>query len=360
MSLFKQLAMVALLLGAGAAFYAFGWPLVVSADSPQPAAKARGGNRTAVVVVRSVELKSERTRLKAVGTARALRSVTLYAAAAGEVAAVRIAPNARVEKGEVLLELDSRSEALAVELARVRVKSAGQLLSRYERMSKGAAVSRSALLDARNALEEVTIALRQAEVALSDRKVVASFDGFVGVTEIDVGDRIGTGDAITTLDDRRTLLVAFDIPELFLGLIPIGHPVQVATWGEQERPIEGAIVDLGSRIDPASRSFVARARVINDGDRYRPGMSFAVTLDVQGKRYPLVPEIAVRYGAQGAFVWVVRAGKATRVDVRVVQRQDATVLIDAAIEAGELIVVEGIQRLRPGLDVTLAASGGSS
>ncbi|MDA0261298.1 MAG: efflux RND transporter periplasmic adaptor subunit, partial [Proteobacteria bacterium] len=264
--------MVAILLGAGAAFYVFGWPLVVPADGHQPTANARGGNRAAEVVVRTVELRPERTRLKAVGTARAVRSVTLYAAAAGEVAAVRIAPNAKVKKNDVLLELDSRNEALAVELARVRVKSARQLLSRYERMAKGVAVSRSSLLDARNALEEVAIALRQAEVALSDRKVVASFDGFVGVTEIDVGDRIGTGDAITTLDDRRALLVAFDIPEIFLGLIKIDHPVQVAAWNAQDNPIDGAIVDLGSRIDAASRSFVARARIANGGDRYRPGM----------------------------------------------------------------------------------------
>ena len=304
--------------------------------------------------MRTVELRPERTRIKAVGTARAVRSVTLYAAAAGEVAAVNIAPNANVKKGEVLLELDSRNEALAVELAKVRVKSARQLLSRYERMAKGVAVAESTLLDARSALEEVAIALRQAEVALSDRKVVASFDGFIGMTEIDVGDRIGTGDAITTLDDRVALLVGFAIPEIFLGRIRTGHPVQVATWGAQDRAIEGEIVDLGSRIDPVSRSFLARARVSNEVDRFRPGMSFAVTLDVYGERFPLVPEIAVRYGAEGAFVWVVREGAATRVPVRVVQRQDATVLVEAAMEDGELVVVEGIQRLRPGLKVTLA------
>ena len=135
----------------------------------------------------------------------------------------------------------------------------------------------------------------------------------------------------------------------------MGHPVEVATWAARDQPIPGEIVELGSRIDPVSRSFTARARVANAGDEFRPGMSFAVTLDVRGSRYPLVPEIAVRYGTNGAFVWVVREGAATRVPVRIVERQEATVLVDAALEDGEPVVVEGIQRLRPGLAVDVAA-----
>ena len=254
----------------------------------------------------------------------------------------------------MLLELDSRREMLAVDLARVRVRNARQLFSRYERSAGSGAVSDSTVSDARGALDEAEIALRQAEVALSDREVVAPFDGFVGMTEIDVGDRIGTGDAITTLDDRGSLLVGFAVPELFLGRIGKGHPVLVAAWAARDQAIPGEIVDLGSRIDPMSRSFTARARVANAGDAFRPGMSFAVTLDVHGRRYPLVPEISVRYGTEGAFVWVVREGAAARVPVRIVQRQEATVLVDAALEDGEPVVVEGIQRLRPGLAVSVA------
>ena len=264
------------------------------------------------------------------------------------------------KKGSVLLELDSSREKLAVDLARVRVHNARQLLSRYERSAGSGAYAESTVSDARSALEEAEIALRQAEVALSDRRVIAPFDGFTGLTEVDVGDRIGTGDAITTLDDRASLLVGFSVPELFLGRIGRGHPVEVATWAARDQPIPGEIVDLGSRIDPVSRSFTARARVANAGDAFRPGMSFAVTLDVHGDRHPLVPEISVRYGTDGAFVWVVREGAAARVPVRIVERQEATVLVDAALEEGEPVVVEGIQRLRPDLAVNVATPGETS
>ena len=363
MSLIKQLALVAVLCGLGIVAYRYGWPLVAPGDGRQAASgpaggqaaeRRRGGDRAATVLVEAVELRAQRTRIEAVGTARAYRSVTLHPAAAGEVAAVHFAPDQEVRKGSVLLELDSRREKLAADLARVRVRNARQLLSRYERSAGSGAYAESTVADARSALEEAEIALRQAEVALSDRRVVAPFDGFTGLTGVDVGDRIGTGDAITTLDDRASLLVGFSVPELFLGRIGRGHPVEVATWAARDQPIPGEIVDLDSRINPVSRSFTARARVANAGDAFRPGMSFAVTLDVRGDRHPLVPEISVRYGTDGAYVWVVREGAAARVPVRIVERQEATVLVDAALEEGEPVVVEGIQRLRPGLAVNIA------
>ena len=369
MSLIRQLVLVVILCGIGIAAYRYGWPLVASVDGKQaaqgraggPAAeRRRGADRAATVLVKAVELRPQRTRIKAVGTAQAYRSVTLHPAAAGEVAAVHFAPDQEVRKGSALLELDSRRETLAVDLARVRVDNARQTLSRYERSAGSGAYAESTVSDARSALEEAEIALRQAQVALSDRRIIAPFDGFTGLTEVDIGDRVGTGDAITTLDDRASLLVSFSVPELFLGSIGKGHPVEVATWAARDQPIPGEIVDLGSRIDPVSRSFTARARVANAGDAFRPGMSFAVTLDVHGDRYPLVPEISVRYGTDGAYVWVVREGAAARVPVRIVERQEATVLIDAALEDGEQVVVEGIQRLRPGLAVNVATPGQAS
>ena len=369
MTLVRQLALIVVLVGLGIAAYWYVWPLVVPADGRpsaqgpvggQAAERRRGAGRAATVLVKAVELRSERTRIRAVGTARAYRSVALHPAAAGEVAAIHFAPGRMVRKGSVLLELDSRREKLAVDLARVRVRNMRQTLSRYERSAGSGAYAQSTVSDARSALEEAEIALRQAEVALGDRKVIAPFDGFVGLTEIDVGDRIGSDDAITTLDDRASLLVGFSIPEPFLGRIGTGHPVEVAAWAARDQPILGEIVELDSRVDAVSRSFTARARIENAGDAFRPGMSFAVTLDVHGGRRPLVPEIAVRYDTDGAFVWVVRDGAAARIPVRIVQRQEATVLVDAALEVGEPVVVEGIQRLRPGLAVTVAAPGSAS
>jgi len=86
--------------------------------------------------------------------------------------------------------------------------------------------------------------------------------------------------------------------------------------------------------------------VPNPKDRLRPGMSFRVTLELEGDTYPVVPEVAVQWGGDGAYVWAVRDGKARRVGVDIVQRREGRVLLNAELEAGMPVVVEGVQRMR--------------
>jgi membrane fusion protein (multidrug efflux system) len=136
-----------------------------------------------------------------------------------------------------------------------------------------------------------------------------------------------------------------------VGKINAGDQVSLTTWNMQSEPVMGNVIVLGSRIDPESRTFVARARVENPGDLLRPGMSFRVQLDLAGDPYPVMPEIALQWGAEGSFVWTVEDGSARQVPVNIIQRQKGQVLVEATLPVGQLIVVEGIQRLRPGVSV---------
>lgn len=117
--------------------------------------------------------------------------------------------------------------------------------------------------------------------------------------------------------------------------------------------ITGEIVDVGSRIDRASRSFTARARVENDDDTLRPGMSFRVRADVTGQRYAAVAETGVQWGAEGAYIWAVVEGAAQSVPVEVVQRREGYVLVNGDLAPDLLVVVEGTQNVRDGSIVTV-------
>jgi RND family efflux transporter MFP subunit len=184
------------------------------------------------------------------------------------------------------------------------------------------------------------------------------------VTEVDPGDRINTSTLITTLDDRSTLFVSFDIPEAFIGELAVGDEVELATWSSTKPEVNGEIVDIGSRIDPQSRTFVARARVRTDEDALRPGMSFRVQVDVQGRLYAVIAETGVQWGADGAYIWSIVDGQATRVPVQVVQRRAGRVLVDGDLKIGDVIVVEGIQQMRDGVPVSFEterlATGGTA
>lgn len=336
---------------AGTAAFALLLSACAEEKSAEPAAVA-AVDRPVRVIVQPLDLSTERTRMEAVGTSRALLSIAVHPAVSGEVVAVNFVPGQRVEKGHVLVELDSREEKLAVRLAEVRLQDAERLYERYLRTGDTGAVLPTTLDAARTAVEAARIELDRARVALDYRTIEVPFSGWVGITDVDPGDRINPNTQITTLDDRSSLLVSFEVPETLIGRLTTQDDVQIATWTSRDPAGYGEVVDIDSRIDPVTRTFVARALVDNRDDRLRPGMSFRVTVDVPGIPYPVVPETGVQWGADGAYVWSVANNRAQRIPVAIVQRQRGEVLIDSPdLEQGDLIVVEGIQRVREGMEV---------
>lgn len=318
---------------------------------PEPDLETRSARSAPRVVVVPVEFSSETQRIEAVGTSRANRSTTLYPAVAGEVVKVRFQSGQYVEAGDILLELDQRDQKLAVELAEVRLAEAQRLFDRYKESAATGATLPTTLDAARTQLGAARIALDRARISLEDRVVEAPFSGYVGINDIDVGDRIQPSTPITTLDDRSTLLVSFAVPELMSGKIAVGDQVAISTWSVNDAKATGEVFDIDSRINPDTRTFITRARINNDQDELRPGMSFRVVLELAGDSYPKLAEISLQWGADGSYVWVVKDGEVSRQPVDIVQRQRGEVLVKTELAPGDLIVVEGIQRLRPGISV---------
>lgn len=309
-------------------------------------------DRTVRVVVEPLQLSRALTRVEAVGTSRAVQSISIHPAISGEVVSVNFEPGQRVEAGDILVTLDQRDEKLAVELAEVRLQDAERLYKRYELAGDSGAVLPTTMDAARTAVNAARIELDRARIALGYRTIVAPFSGHVGTTDVDPGDRVGPDTVITTLDDRSALLVSFEVPEVLVRDLAVGDPVEVSTWHRSESAAHGVVTDIGSRIDPLSRSFVARAWVENENDELRPGMSFNVEMQVEGRPYPVIAETGVQWGADGAYVWSVEDRRALRVPVRIIQRQQGQVLVDAELEEGDLVMIEGVQRVREGIEVT--------
>jgi RND family efflux transporter MFP subunit len=141
------------------------------------------------------------------------------------------------------------------------------------------------------------------------------------------------------------------VPERFAGRLAIGADVDASALARPELVLSGEIVALDSRVDPASRTLHVQAALANDNDDLRGGMAFVIELAFRGEPYPAVDPLAIQWGAEGAFVWVARAGLAEQVPVRVVQRNSDNVLVAGELVPGERVITEGIQRLRPGATV---------
>lgn len=316
-----------------------------------------GASAAAPVVTEAVTLAAAGQTLRAIGTAEAVRSVTLYPAVGGEVAIVLFTAGQMVEAGEPLLALDDDEEQLAVQLARIQVEEQERVVARNDQLAPSGAVPASVAQTARAQLAEARNRLAAAELALERRTVLAPFDGVIGLTNIHEGDRITPTTPIATLDDRSSLLVTFEVPERFAAQVSLGQPVAATTPARPGQVFEGRISALDSRLDPVTRTLRVQATIPNADDQLRAGLSFAVELTFASTLHPSVPEMAVQWSRDGAFVWRVTDGIAEQVPVSLVERSAGRVLVDGPLAEGDRVVVEGTQRMRPGRQVVEAPAG---
>lgn len=336
-------------------------PLLEKGESSQQA-DTQTPSAAVKVITQPVEMTPNDRVFEAVGTGRARLSVQIYPAVSEEVTEVLFEAQQIVSKGDVLIQLDDREEKLAVRLAEVKLKDARRLLGRYEQALKEGGVPESEVDSARADFESAQVALDQAWLALEERQIKAPFDGVVGIPNIDPGDRVDLETLITGLDDRSILYVDFEVPEALAGALKNAQAeaqsITATTPAYTGRTFSGTISAQESRVNPQRRTLLARASLENEDDLLRPGMSFATRWEIPGQAYPTVPEISLQWGRQGSFVWIIRQQKAERVFARVIARKGGLVLLNGDIAEGENVVVEGLQRLRPGADVQILGTSG--
>lgn len=358
MSLLKQLVVLAVIAGfAAAAWFTEGFGLIGETPRDAQSAETTGPAEPPPVIVEPARLQSDAALVEAVGTGMASQGITVFPETAGEVREVLFTAGERMERDAPLLRLDEEDEQLAVELSRVRLKEARQQLDRYERAAPSGAVSASEVDTARTEVEAAKIELSRAELALRKRTVTAPFAGVVGIPQVDPGDRVTESTAIATLDDRSSLLVSFEVPESFAYGIEEGQKVEAITWARPGESFTGTVDSTAARIDPVTRTLTVRARIPNPEDKLRSGMSFVLRAPIGGERLPSVPSVAVQWERKGAYVWRINEQEqAEKVPISVRKRSENWVLIEGDIAEGDRIVVEGVQRMRSGVEVEVVPS----
>lgn len=315
------------------------------------------GPRGTPVVAAPAERQVLRDVITAIGSARGVQSVALAPGVSGRLLALKVQPGDMVRAGDLIAELDAEAAELAVQRAELVLADARTTLERVDRLTGTGAATNLQRQDAELALRTAELALQAARRDLADHRLTAPIGGVVGLIGVQVGDLITPSTEVTRIEDRSALVIDFRVPERVAALIRVGDPVAAAAVSAPNRPIEGRITAIDNRVDETSRTLRVQARIDNAGDALRAGMAFRVALEFTGEEYPAVDPLAIQWGSEGAYVWVVRAGKAVQLPIRILQRNADAVLVETALEPGDLVVTEGVQALRPGAEATVAPGG---
>lgn len=307
------------------------------------------------VIAQEVVTASAGGRLVAIGTAQALRSVTLSSEVAGTLEEVTVSSGEWVEQGTVIAQLNSDVQQLALARAELGLRDTEARAARVAQLRDSGSATQVQIDDAELALSRAQLDLRDAQLELSRRRITAPVSGWIGLISLEAGNQVTPNTELVRLDDRSQLLVNFDVPERFVGLVNVGDELDANPLSRPNEVLNGRVRAIDARVDQGNRTLRIQGEIDNDGDRLRPGMAFRITMPLPGEYHPVVDPLAIQWDRGGAFVWALDSeNRVSRKGIDIIQRRDDAVLVRADLDDGDRIVLEGVQNLRPGAEVDIA------
>ena len=297
------------------------------------------------------------------GRLEAVDRVEIRPQVTGVLTAVHFKDGALVKKGDVLFTIDQRPFAAEVFAAEARADYTAADLARGERLLAENAISKRDFDEKKNAAKVAEAALRIAKLNLEYSKITAPIDGRMSRAEVTVGNLVTANSTVplTTLVSSNKIYAAFDVDEqAFLKYVNPARtdkgtslPVSLGLANESGYSHEGVISSVDNRLDTASGTIRVRAVFDNKDGSLIPGLYARVRLGGANEHDAvLITEKAV--GTDQAKRFVLAVGKDNKAEYREVKTgatQNGLIVVESGLQPGERIVVNGLQRVRPGAAV---------
>ncbi|WP_191057482.1 efflux RND transporter periplasmic adaptor subunit [Geminicoccus harenae] len=339
---------------------------------PIHAQEQEGGDQPAqppVVTVAPVEERPLATETSFIGRVEAIRAVDVRAQVSGFVEDVAFEEGALVEAGDLLVTLDARRFAAAARAAEARLAGARasaaqarQTLARQEELVERQTVSEAAFEDALAASEsaeaDVAIAeadLQSARLDVEDATVEAPISGKIGAALLTEGAVAGPqGQPLARIVQLDPIRVVFALTEGELVDLRQAGPEARGEWVLSLRlpngttyAEEGRFDFIGGEVDPSTGTVPVRVEFANPDAILLPGQFVTlVATEANPPRLPVVPSAAVLQDRDGRYVFVLGDDdKVARRDVRLGSTMNGVVAVEEGLEPGEVIVVQGLQRI---------------
>ncbi len=247
------------------------------------------------VVLSPVSSYEFKDRIEAVGTITASESAILTTTVTETVKAINIEEGQFVEKGTALVELNDAEE-------QANLSQASRSFDRYNQLVKDNLASPE-----RRDAEQASFKVAKAQ--LDKRKIVAPFDGFLGIRHVNVGDIVQPGTAIMTIDAINPIKLDFTIPEIYLSSIKKDMDIEAMTSAWPDVTFKGKIYVVDSRIDTNSHAIKVRALMDNAEYKLKPGLMMKVNIIREVKKSLAIPESAIQAAGEKKSVFVVGEDK---------------------------------------------------
>ncbi len=321
---------------------------------------AEMGPQPQAVAVHEVEAGPWQPGLTAFGTVSAARGVMLVLEAEGRILEVTFDGNQDVAEGDLLVRVEDDMQRAELAAAVADAWLAEQALDRAETLGETGTAAEVTVEEAEATLSAAQAQVERLEATLRRTRLVAPFDGEIGIPQVETGQFADAGMEVASLQRTDTVRVDFSIAEREVRNIAPGQTVQLI--GELEGDgLEGEISAIEPRTDPDSRLVSVRAPFDNTDGLLRPGQFVRVRVLLDERDDVIaVPQTAVITSLFGDYVYALNEPEDAEHDLEVRQvfveigaREGDRIEIADGLEPGDRVVTAGQNRLSNRSPVTI-------
>ncbi|WP_166142191.1 efflux RND transporter periplasmic adaptor subunit [Methylosinus sp. RM1] len=299
-------------------------------------------NPPQTVSVTTAGFQEWRSKLTAVGTFRAVNGADLSLEASGIVEKIHFQSGQQVEAGQLLLELRKDTDIARLAALKASAELAGVNLRRDQAQLKIHAASQASVDTDLANLKSAEAEVAQQEAVIAQKTLRAPFGGRLGIRGVDLGQYIGAGSVIVTLQALDPIYLDFTLPQQALNGIEVGQSIDAGVDAFPGKKFTGKIVAINSKVDQASRNVQVRASLANADHKLTPGMFAQIDIATGNpERLITLPQTAIVYAPFGNSVFLVQKSAAADDKGAGLSAQQAFVRLGAT-RGDEVAVLEGV------------------
>jgi membrane fusion protein (multidrug efflux system) len=325
-----------------------------------PSAAAGARSAAPMMQVVAVEARSEPVieGLSLVGSVTANEQVELKSEMDGIVEKIHFVEGQQVEQGQSLVQLEEEKLALAVSEAEANYQLSQATHERSQQLLKDHLISQQEYDQAAAtfAFNRATLDLRRRQ--LKEARIVAPFKGIVGARNVSPGQVISKNTTLTWVVNFDPVKVEFSVPERFLGQLRTGQEIEIGVASYPSKRFAGKVYFVAPYVDMATRTALVKAEIPNADLKLKPGMFANLDLTLQLRQNAtVIPESALNRVLENnqANIFIVDSNQTAQLrPIEVGVRLAGRVEVLKGIAPGEKVIVEGLQKIGPGMKVSLA------
>ena len=329
----------------------------LKARSPAKGKKGfRKGNNKKKTNVRLKEIEPGSLKIQTtyVGSLLPNQRVLMRSQIDGVIENINFEEGDQITKEKRLIDISTKELQLKLKIAIADSNLADINIKRDEKLSSSNLISSSQLDQTRTRAESARLNKELARISLKKSLISSPLDGTVKTRYVKVGEFVRKGDKLVEILDLSRVIVKVNIPELEILEIKIGQKVEVALYIMEEIIFSGEVKNIGLEADSNNRTFPVEIHVSNSERMLRPGMlaraTFTKSIDDE---QIVIPRNTILEKERGRVVYVFDKGKVFQRDIQVGLSQQDQVQVLQGLKKGELIVVEGHNKLSDAEEVNV-------